>query len=118
MTYVDGIMAPVKPGRRADYLALARALAPIFLESGALRVVDAWNDDVTTGTLNDMRTAVLAVEGEDVVFSWIEWPDKATREAGWKAAMGDPRMAMPPDNPMAGERMIYGGFAVINDAVK
>jgi uncharacterized protein YbaA (DUF1428 family) len=44
----------------------------------------------------------------------IEWPDKATRDAGMKKMMEDPRMD-PAINPMPfdGKRMIFGGFAPI-----
>jgi uncharacterized protein YbaA (DUF1428 family) len=115
MTYVDGFVCPVKPGRKADYLAMAEMAAPLFLEYGALRVVETWNDDVKTGKINDFRTAVIAEEGEDVVFSWIEWPDKATRDTGWEGLMQDARMKELEDNPMAGARMIYGGFTTLLD---
>ena len=48
---------------------------------------------------------------EAVVFSWIEWPDKATRDAAMKVMTSDPRFS-PELNPMPfdGKRMIYGGF--------
>ncbi len=115
MTYVDGFLAPVKGGRQDDYLSMAQMAAPLFLEYGALRVVETWNDDVKAGKVNDMRTAVLAQDGEDTVFSWIEWPDKATRDVGWQKLMADERMKMPENNPMEGARMIYGGYSVILD---
>ncbi len=115
MSYIDGFLGPVKPGRKADYLAMAREAAPLFIEYGALRVVETWNDDVKPGKTNDMRTAVLAEDGEDVVFSWIEWPSREARDAGWEKLMADPRMKAPEDNPMAGARLIYGGFAAILD---
>jgi uncharacterized protein YbaA (DUF1428 family) len=115
MTYVDGFMAPIKPGRKDDYIAFNQLTAALFLEHGALRVVEGWNDDVNPGKVNDMRTAVLAQEGQDVVFSWIEWPDRATRDAGWQKLMRDERMKMPDDNPMIGAHMIFGGFDIILD---
>ncbi len=67
----------------------------------------------------DFRKAVKATRDESIVFSWIEWPDKATRDAGMaklEAMMknpdnADPRMD-PEKNPMPfdGKRMIFGGF--------
>ena len=44
----------------------------------------------------------------------IEWPDKATRDAGMEKMMKDPRMD-PANNPMPfdGKRMIYAGFVPI-----
>jgi uncharacterized protein YbaA (DUF1428 family) len=49
-----------------------------------------------------------------VAFSWVEWPDKATRDAGMKKMIKDPRMdpSTPgnPPMPFDGKRMIFGGF--------
>jgi len=45
-----------------------------------------------------------------VVFSWVEWPDKATRDAGMEKFMKDPRMAAASECPFDGKRMIFGGF--------
>lgn len=115
MSYIDGFMCPVRPGKKDAYLDMAKMTAPLFIEYGALRVVEGWNEEIKPGKTNDMRTAVIAEEGEDVVFSWIEWPDKATRDAAWGKLMEDDRMKMPDDNPMVGARMIYGGFSVILD---
>jgi uncharacterized protein YbaA (DUF1428 family) len=51
-----------------------------------------------------------------VVFSWIEWPDKATRSAGMKKVLEDPRMRSEKgEMPFDGRRMIYGGFKPILD---
>jgi len=119
MSYIDGFVCPVKPGRKADYIEMAKKAAPLFLEYGALRVVESWNDDLMAGKTNDFRTAVIAEEGEDIVFSWVEWPDKAARDKGWAALMADERMTKgPEDNPMAGARLIYGGFTTILDEQK
>jgi uncharacterized protein YbaA (DUF1428 family) len=115
MTYVDGFVCPVQPGRKDDYIKMAERAAPLFIEYGALRVVETWNDDLMVGKTNDFRSAVIAEEGEDVVFSWVEWPDKETRNKGWEAMMKDERMKGPDDHPMIGARMIYGGFTTILD---
>jgi len=115
--YVDGFVCAVPVANRDAYLGHAAYTAPLFREFGALRVVECWGDDVPEGTVNSFHTAVLRKDDEQVVFSWIVWPDKATREAAWAALMADPRMA--PDRapmPFDGKRMIYGGFQMLLDA--
>ena len=113
MAYMDGFVIPVPKGNKERYKEVAAYAAPIFIEHGALRVVECWGNDIKPGKTNDFRTAVIAEDEEEVVFSWVEWPDKATRDAGMKQVMDDPRMG--PDNPMPfdGARMIYGGFVPV-----
>ena len=84
MSYIDGFVLPVPQQNRAAYLELAKKASRIFRKHGAIRVVEAWGDDLQVGKVNDFRTAVIAEQGEQVVFSWIEWPDKATRDAAMK----------------------------------
>ena len=115
MSYIDGFVVPVPKGNKERYQELAARAAPIFLEHGALRMVECWGNDVPVGKVNDFRTSVIAEEGEDVVFSWIEWPDKATRDAGQEKVMNDPRMQEDGEPPFSGKRMIYGGFDVMLD---
>lgn len=118
MSYIDGFLAAVLPGTTVEtYRDFAARAAVIFKEHGATRVVETWEDDVADGKTTDFRRAVQLQPGEHVVFSWIEWPDKPTRDAGMKKVMEDPRM-QPGDEPMPfdGPRMIYGGFRIILDA--
>jgi uncharacterized protein YbaA (DUF1428 family) len=64
----------------------------LFIELGAIRVIESWGDDVPGGKVTDFRRAVQATAEETVAFSWVEWPDKPTRDAGMKKMMEDPRM--------------------------
>jgi uncharacterized protein YbaA (DUF1428 family) len=114
--YVDGFVAPVMPEKREAYLAMARKAAAKFEECGASRIVEAWGDDVKDGKVTDYRRAVQAQEGENVVFSWIEWPDKAARDSAWPRIMADPDMQPDHDNmPFDARRMFWGGFEIILD---
>lgn len=115
MSYVDGFVVPVPAGNRDAYLAMAVKAAPIFREYGATRVVECWGDDVPAGKVTDFAGAVKAEEGETVVFSWIEWPSREARDGGMAKVMQDERMKNQGDMPFSGQRMIYGGFAVILD---
>lgn len=113
--YMDSFVVPVLPGKREAYRAMAAKAAPIFREHGATRVVEAVADDVPKGEVTDFYRAVKAEDGETVVFSFIEWPDKATRDAGWQKVMADERMKPEDDMPFAGQRMFWGGFKPILD---
>lgn len=115
--FVDGYVLPVPLTRRADYVALAEAASPVFLDHGAIRHVEAWGDDLPAGETVDFRRAALAEKEESVVFSWVEWPDRATRDRATPLVMADERMAklLLTPLPFDGKRMIYGGFAVLNE---
>jgi uncharacterized protein YbaA (DUF1428 family) len=113
--FVDGLVLPVPHGNREAYLALAQKAAADFQSYGALRLVEAWGDDLPDGQVTDFRRAVKAEAGENVVFSWIEWPDKATRDAGWGKMMADPNRSDHPKDLFDGTRMFWGGFDVILD---
>ncbi|MBA3999753.1 DUF1428 domain-containing protein [Brevundimonas sp.] len=114
MSYVDGFLAAVPDEKKDAYLEHAKFAAGIFKEFGAERCVECWEDDVPDGKVTDFRRSVQRKEGESVVFSWITWPDKATRDAGWAKMMEDPRMQNM-EMPFDGKRMIYGGFSPILD---
>ena len=114
MSYIDGFVVAVPSDKKDAYIEQARKALPIFKECGALRMVEAWGDDVPDGKLTDFKMAVKAQADETVVFSWIEWPDKAARNEGMRRVMEDPRMTMD-GMVFDGKRMIYGGFAVILD---
>jgi uncharacterized protein YbaA (DUF1428 family) len=114
--YADGYIVPVPAGKKEAYRALAAKAADVFKEYGATRVVEAWGDDVPDGKVTDFKRAVKATRDEGVVFSFVEWPDKATRDEGWKKVMQDPRMQPDPnDMPFDGQRMVWGGFAPLLD---
>jgi uncharacterized protein YbaA (DUF1428 family) len=112
MSYVDGFVAAVPKANRDQYLAHAKESAKVFKEYGATKCVETWEDDVPDGKVTDFHRAVQAKPDEAVVFSWIRWPDKATRDDGWKKMMDDDRMKSA-SMPFDGKRMIYGGFAPI-----
>ena len=111
MSYVDGFLAAVPLANKDAYIAHAKQMQPVLREFGVIGGWECWGDDLPDGKLTDFRMAVKAEPGETVVFSWLVWPDKATRDAGWAKMMEDPRMNMQ-DNPMPfdGKRMIFGGF--------
>lgn len=114
MTYVDGVVIAVPKQQKQAFLEHADSVDRLFIEWGALRVMECWGDDVPAGKQTDFYRAVQAKDDEAVVFSWIEWPDKATRDLGMQQMhkMEDPRLTNA-QMPFDGMRMIYGGFETI-----
>lgn len=118
MSYVDGFVIAVPLANKQAFIDHAKMADEMFLEMGALRIVECWGDEVPDGKVTDFKGAVKATPDEVVVFSWIEWPDKATRDIAYEkmhsGQLDDPRMD-PAKNPMPfdGKRMIWGGFVPV-----
>ncbi len=123
MSYIDGFILAVPKANKEQFLQHVNISDAVFMEWGATRVLECWEDDVPDGKMTDFRRAVLANEDEAVVFSWVEWPDKATRDAAKEKMMAtmntDPRIN-PEKNPMPfdGMRLIYGGFIPVAEFKK
>ncbi|MGF1502795.1 MAG: DUF1428 domain-containing protein [Paracoccaceae bacterium] len=115
MSFVDGFVVAVPTESRAAYGEHAAQFAAIFREYGATRVVEAWGADVPEGAVTSFPMAVKCAAGETVVFSWIEWPDRATRDAAMAKMRTDPRFEDAGPMPFDGKRMIMGGFEPILD---
>jgi len=120
MSYIDGFVIAVPTANKEKFIEHAERFDAMFIELGATRVVECWGDDVKAGKVTDFRRAVDAKGDEAVAFSWVEWPDKATRDVAMSKMEDlmktDPRWD-PAKNPMPfdGKRMIYGGFAPVVD---
>ena len=114
-SYTDGFVVPVPEAKRDAYQALAAKMAKVFRQHGATRVIESIADDVKRGEVTDFYRAVKAEDGETVVFSFIEWPDKATRDEAWQKIMADDSMKPEGEMPFSGQRMFWGGFDKIVD---
>ena len=114
MSYIDGFVLAVPTAGKEKFLDHARRMDSLCLEFGARRVVECWGDDVSKGVVTDFHRAVAATDDETIVFSWIEWPDKATRDSSMAKMRSDGRMMAEP-MPFDGKRMIYGGFSPVVD---
>jgi uncharacterized protein YbaA (DUF1428 family) len=110
MNYIDGFILPLKDGKLEEYRAMAEMFAGKAEELGAIASVEALGDNLEHGHTTDFFRAVQAENGENVVFSFIVWPDKATRDAAWAKIMADPEMNPQREMPFDGKRMFWGGF--------
>ncbi len=118
MTYVDGFVIAVPTSNKQKFIDHAKSADSLFMELGASRILECWGDDVPTGKVTDFRKSVQAKDDETVIFSWVEWPDKATRDTAMgrmhELAKTDDRFNLE-KNPMPfdGKRMIFGGFTPV-----
>ncbi len=113
MTYIEGFVIPCPAANKTAYAEHAARVAAMFQGLGAARTVQAWGEDVPDGKINDLKQAVQARPDEAILFSWMEFPDRAARDA---AVEGSRAFARPDDLPFDPQRMIVSGFDVISDA--
>jgi uncharacterized protein YbaA (DUF1428 family) len=114
MTYYDGMILPVPQANEGAYRKHATDAAPLFQELGVTRIVENLGNDVPDGKVTDFKRAVNAEAGENVVFSWFEYPSKDVRDQAHAKMMEDPRMKeMGETMPFDGKRMIMAGFETL-----
>lgn len=123
--YIDCYLVPVPLANAAAYEAMARLAAPILRSLGALCVVESWIDQqgpdkssyhadsarLANDQYPDFQVVAGARPDETVVLSYVEWPDKATRDAAMAKFASDPRVQFSNGAPVFdGRRLIAGGF--------
>src|SRR3546814_13034527 len=94
MTYIKGFVIAVPTANRQKFIDHAHLGDTVFMEHGATRVVECWEEDVPKGKINDSFGAVASREDESIGFSRIEWPAKATRQTMADATDEDTKSAM------------------------
>ena len=110
MAYIDGFVLPLHPDKLEAYRPMAEAFAREAAKFGAISV-EALGDGLEPGTRTSFPRSVEAQDGENVVFSFVVWPDKATRDRGWERIMTMPELQGGPEGPpFDGKRMFWGGF--------
>ncbi|MBO9547376.1 DUF1428 family protein [Caulobacter sp.] len=111
MAYVDGFVLAVPKAKIEAYKDMARLAGKVWMEHGALSYVETLGDDVPYGELTSFPRAVQAGDDEIVVFSWVTYTDRASRDAIVAKVMADERLKSDMANmPFDGKRMIFGGF--------
>ena len=116
MSYVDGFVVPVPKRKLAAYRSLAKKCGKVWREHGALEVREAVAEDVKPGKWTSFPQSVKLKKNETVIFSYIVYRSRASRDRVLKKVMADKRLArmMDPKNvPFDGKRMFWGGFKSI-----
>ncbi len=113
MEYIDGFVAAVHNDKKEEYIRFSKEAAAVFMDHGAIRVVECWGDDVPEGELTSFPKAVQCKDDETVVFSWVAWPSREARDKGNEQVMADSRLQSADQPPFDGKRIIFGGFQMI-----
>jgi len=114
-SYVQGFVLAVPEKNKDAYVRMASSAEQMFRDKGATHMVENWGDDVPHGKVTDFYRAADAKEGETPVFSWIEWPDRATADKAAKEMEAEMAGADMGDMPFDGMRMFWGGFVPVMD---
>jgi uncharacterized protein YbaA (DUF1428 family) len=116
MSYIEFYVLPVHAARIDDYRKIAIESAGLWLQHGALSVVEAVADDAPVGEFTSFPRSVQLTEDEVVVCAYITYRDRAHRDDVQSSVMADARMEqLFQDMPVDGKRMIWGGFTTIVD---
>jgi uncharacterized protein YbaA (DUF1428 family) len=116
MSYIDGYVIPLPAKNAAVYRRIANKMGKIWIEYGALQLVESLADDVKPGKLTSFPQSVKLKKGEKVVFSFVVFKSRKDRDRINAKVMNDPRIAKimdPKKIPFDGKRMFFGGFKAI-----
>src|SRR5262245_16422244 len=118
MSYVDGFVLPVPRKKLAAYRRIAQRAGKVWREHGAIDYVEAVADDVKPGKWTSFPQSVKLKKGEVVVFSYVTYTSRKSRDRCIAKVMKDKRLAdlmNPGAMPFDGKRMFWGGFKPIVD---
>ena len=111
--YIDGFVFPISRDRLDAYQRLVEAAAEIWKEHGALDYREYVGDDLKRDGTSSFTDLTAAIEGEVIVFGWVEFESRAARDLANEKVAADPRMADLIKSSNTGfdaTRMAYAGF--------
>ena len=116
MTVIQGYVMPVPTANKDAYRDYCERFGAVFRQLGGARLVEAWGDDIPAGKDTDFNWAVNKAPDESVVFSWMEFPDEATRAAVFHKMRNDPEVIKVIASDLYDRaRMIHAPFTIINE---
>lgn len=115
--YIDGFVLPIPNDRLNEYRRVAESVADIWKEHGALDYFEYVGDDMKLEGTRSFIDLAAASKDEAVVFGWVVFDSRESRDRVNEKVASDPRMAelvdplVDPSNPIFdAKRMVYGGF--------
>ena len=115
--YIDGFVFPIPRKHLDEYCQVAEEVAQIWKEHGALAYHEYMGDDLKLEGTQSFTEIVQLKAEEVVVFGWVAFTSRESRDNANKKVAQDPRMSAlvaPLTDPSRmifnAERMAYGGF--------
>lgn len=111
--YIDGFVFPISRKHINEYKRLAESVAQIWKEHGALDYFEYVGDDMNLAGTRSFTDVVVAKEDESIVFGWVVFDSRETRDLANKKVAADSRVVDLINSSNSGfdaERMVYGGF--------
>ena len=115
--YIDGFVFPVRRNHLNEYRRVAETVAEIWKEHGALAYFEYVGEDLKLEGTRSFQELVDAKEDEAIVFGWVVFNSRETRDLANERVAADPRMTDlidPLTDPSRmvfdAKRMVYGGF--------
>lgn len=115
--YIDGFVLPVPRIHLDEYKSVAEKVAEIWKEYGALAYFEYVGEDLKLEGTRSFIEVVNLKADEVVVFGWVLFPSKETRDLANKQVPNDQRMIalvapLTESTKLVfdASRMVYGGF--------
>ena len=111
--YIDGFVFPIARDRLNEYKKLAEVVAGIWKEHGAIDYYEYVGDDMKLEGTRSFTDVIAASENETIVFGWVAFDSRETRDLVNKKVAADPRMVDLVDISDSGfnaQRMAFAGF--------
>ncbi|MCY4263518.1 MAG: DUF1428 domain-containing protein [Gammaproteobacteria bacterium] len=114
--YIDAFVHPIPRHQLDDYLQLLAEVARIWKQYGALDYQEFLGDDLYLEGTRSFTEVVSASETEVVLFGWVSFNSRETRNEANRKVAADPQIAelmAKSDTGFDPARMIYGGMQAI-----
>jgi len=118
--YIDGFIHPIPKTHLDKYKLVAEEVAKIWKEHGAIDYFEYLGDDLSLEGTRSFPDFIGANPEEVILFGWVVFDSKESRDIANKKVAEDPRMIdliAPLTDPsnliFNAERMVFGGFKLL-----
>ena len=115
--YIDGFVLPIPEKHLETYKSVSETGANVWKEHGALAYNEFVGDDMSLEGTRSFLESTNAKSDEVIIFGWVEFDSKESRDLANERVASDPRMTdiiaplvIPTQIIFDPKRMVFGGF--------